>query len=192
MSAGWKGLLIAAPVIVVLAVAAAFKLAGVHDELASQRAGVAAQWAQVDAALEARADLIPDLADTVKRIAPHETEVFQNIAAARAALAGGRQPEEKMQANDRLSDALARLLVAAENYPKLRSNKDFQRLQDEIGSSENRIAIERRKYNEILEHYNAQIQLFPDNVVASMSGFRRNDAYFRTDGANRGAPKMQF
>lgn len=185
-----KKILIVVPVFIVLAVAATFKLVGVHHDLASQRAAVAAQWVQVDAAMGQRADLIPRLLETVKAFAANETTVFRNIAEARASLAAGRTPQEKILANDRLSDALGRLLVAAENYPKLRSAESLLRQQDEIAASENRIAIERRKYNEILEHYNAQIQLFPDNIVASMSGFTRNDAYFRTDGANRGAPKV--
>jgi LemA protein len=187
-----KKVLIVIPVFIVLAVAAGGKFINVHNDLATQREAVTAQWAQVDVALQRRADLIPNLVETVKGFAKHETEVFKNIADARAALIGGRTPQEKIQANDQLSGALARLLVVAENYPQLRSNENFLRLQDEIAGTENRIAVERRKYNEILEHYNAQIQRFPDNVVASMSGFTRNDAYFQTDGANRAAPKVQF
>ena len=95
-------------------------------------------------------------------------------------------------ANDQLSGALSRLLVITENYPQLRSNENFLRLQDEIAGTENRIAVERRKYNETLEHYNAQIQRFPDNIVASMSGFTRNDAYFKTEPGAMQAPKVQF
>jgi LemA protein len=187
-----KKVLIVIPVFIVIGVAAAGKLIDVHNDLVTQREAVTAQWAHVDAALEQRADLIPNLVDTVKGFAKHETEAFQNLADARAALIGGRTPQEKIQANDRLSGSLSRLLVVTENYPRLRSNENFLRLQDEIAGTENRIAVERRKYNEILEHYNAQIQRFPDNVVASMSGFTRNDAYFQTDGANRAAPKVQF
>ena len=129
---------------------------------------------------------------TVKGIASHETEVFKDIADARAALIGGRTPQEKIQANDQLSSALSRLLVISENYPQLRSNENFLQLQDEIAGTENRIAIERRKYNEALQTYNANIEMFPDNVVASMSGFTRNDAYFKTEPGARTAPKVQF
>jgi len=130
--------------------------------------------------------------ETVKGFAKHETEVFKDIADARAALIGGRTPQEKIQANDQLSSALSRLLVISENYPQLRSNENFLRLQDEIAGTENRIAVERRKYNEVLQRYNTSIELFPNNIVASVAGFARNDAYFKTEPGARTAPKVQF
>ena len=161
-----------------------------------EQEAVAVQWARVDAVLEGRAGLIPSLVDTVKGFARHETEVFRNIATARAALVGARTPLEKIQANQQLDDALARLLVITENHPQLRSNKDFLRLEDEIAGTENRIAVERRKYNEALERYNTSIELFPNNVVAWLSRFARNDAYFKTEpgpgGAPAAAPKTRF
>jgi LemA protein len=187
-----KTALIVVLVIVVLLVAAGGKYVGVRNDLVAQREAVNAQWSQVDVALQRRADLIPNLVSTVKGFAQHETDVFKNIADARAALMGSRSPQEKIAANDQLSGALSRLLVISENYPQLRSNENFLRLQDELAGTENRIAVERRKYNEILEHYNAQIQQFPDNVVASLSGFERNDAYFKTEPGARTAPKVQF
>jgi len=187
-----KKVLIIAPVFVVLIVAGVFKFIAVRNALEAQRKAVAAQWMQVDQSLADRADLIPKLVTMLQGSAPQETPVIGKIADARAALAAGRTPQEKIQANDRLSVALGRLLLAAEAYPRLRSNRNFLEMQDEIADSENHIAIERRKYNEVLEHYNAQIQIFPDNIVASISGFRRNDAYFRTDGANGGVPKLPF
>ena len=164
----------------------------VRNDLVTQREAVNAQWSQVDVALQRRADLIPNLVETVKGFAQHETEVFKDIADARAALIGGRTPQEKIAANDQLSGALSRLLVISENYPQLRSNENFLRLQDELAGTENRIAVERRKYNETLEHYNAQIQRFPDNIVASLSGMARDDAYFKTEPGARTAPKVQF
>ena len=153
---------------------------------------VKARWADVQNQYQRRADLIPNLVATVKGFAAHETEVFKNIADARAALGGARTPQEKIQANDQLQSALSRLLVVVENYPQLKSNENFLRLQDELAGTENRILVERRKYNETLEHYNAQIQRFPDNIVASMSGFTRNDAYFKTEPGSRTPPKVQF
>jgi len=185
-----KTVLIVVLVSVAIAVGAASKFASVRNDLVSQREAVTAQWAQVDVALQRRADLIPNLVESVKGIAQHETQVFSDIANARTALMSGHSAQEKIQANDQLSGALGRLLVLSENYPQLRTNENFQQLQDELGGTENRIAVERRKYNEILEHYNAQIQRFPDNIVAGISGFARNDAYFKTE--TRQAPKVQF
>ena len=184
--------LIVVLVLVVAALGVGSKFISVRNELVVQRNSVEAAWPQVDVALQRRADLIPNLVETVKGFARHETEVFKNIADARAALISGRTPQEKIQANEQLSGALARLLVVVENYPLLRSNENFLRLQDEIAGTENRIAIERRKYNETLQRYNTSIELFPNNVVASMSGFARNDAYFKTEPGAKAAPKVQF
>ena len=179
-------------ILVVVAVAAGGKFVGVRNDLVNQREAINGQWAQVDVALQRRADLIPNLVEAVKGFAKHETEVFSNIAAARAALVGAKTPDEKIAANGQLSTALSRLLVITENYPQLRSNENFLHLQDELAGTENRISIERRKYNEILERYNASIQRFPANIVASLSGFTRNDAYFKTEPGARTAPKVQF
>lgn len=179
-------------ILVVAAVGFGGKFVSVRNDLVTQREAVNAQWSQVDVALQRRADLIPNLVETVKGFAKHKTEVFTAIANARAALIGAKTPQDKIAANDQLSGALSRLLVITENYPQLRSNENFLRLQDEIAGTENRIAVERRKYNETLEHYNAQIQRFPDNIVASLSGFTRNDAYFKTEPGARQAPKVQF
>jgi LemA protein len=187
-----KVALIALLILVVAGVGFGGKFVSVRNDLVTQREAVNAQWSQVDVALQRRADLIPNLVETVKGFAKHETEVFTAIANARAALIGGKTPQEKIAANDQLSSALSRLLVITENYPQLRSNENFLRLQDEIAGTENRIAVERRKYNEVLEHYNVEIQKFPANIVAGIAGFTRNDAYFKTEPGAREAPKVQF
>ncbi len=163
-----------------------------RNEMVRKREAVNAAWAQVDVVLQRRSDLIPNLVETVKGFASHEEKVFGDIAAARAAMAGAKTPQDKIAANGQLDSALSRLLVVVENYPLLKSNENFLRLQDELAGTENRIAIERRRYNETVQDYNTYISLFPNNIVASMSGFTRNDAYFKTDEGARQAPKVNF
>ncbi len=163
-----------------------------RNEMVRKRETVNAAWSQVDVVLQRRADLIPNLVETVKAFATHEEKVFGDIAAARAAMAGAKTPQEKIAANGQLDSALSRLLVVVENYPQLRSNENFLRLQDELAGTENRIAIERRRYNETVQDYNTYISLFPNNIVASLSGFTRNDAYFKTEEGARQAPKVNF
>jgi LemA protein len=185
------GLIIVA-VVLLLGMGACSKFVDVRNDLVTQREAVNAAWSTVDVALQRRSDLIPNLVSTVKGFAAHETEVFKNIADARAALGGARTPQDKIAANDQLSGALSRLLVIAENYPQLRSSENFQRLQDELAGTENRIAVERKKYNDTLQRYNTSIELFPNNIVAGIAGFTRNDAYFKTEPGARTSPKVQF
>jgi LemA protein len=163
-----------------------------RNEMVRKRETVNAVWSQVDVVLQRRADLIPNLVETVKGFAAHEEKVFGDIAAARAAMAGAKTPQEKIAANGQLDSALSRLLVVVENYPQLRSNENFLRLQDELAGTENRIAIERRRYNEAVQDYNTYISLFPNNIIASLSGFTRNDAYFKTDEGARQPPRVNF
>jgi LemA protein len=179
-------------IIVLLALWIGGTFVGHRNEMVRKRETVNAAWAQVDVVLQRRSDLIPNLVQTVKGFATHEEKVFGDIAAARAAMAGAKTPQEKIAANGQLDSALSRLLVVVENYPQLRSNENFLRLQDELAGTENRIAIERRRYNETVQDYNTYISLFPNNIVASLSGFTRNDAYFKTDEGARQAPKVNF
>jgi LemA protein len=160
--------------------------------MAIKREAVNATWAQVDVVLQRRADLIPNLVETVKGFAVHEEQVFGEIARARSALIGAKTPADKIAANGALDSALSRLLVITENYPQLKSNENFLRLQDELAGTENRIAVERRRYNETLQDYNTYMSLFPNSLVASIAGFTRNDAYFKTDEGARTAPKVNF
>jgi LemA protein len=163
-----------------------------RNQMAVKREAVNAAWSQVDVVLQRRADLIPNLVATVKGFAVHEEQVFSEIAQARSALIGARTPADKIAANGALDSALSRLLVITENYPQLKSNENFLRLQDELAGTENRIAVERRRYNEVVQEYNTFISLFPNSLVASMSGFTRNDAYFKADEGSRSAPKVNF
>ncbi len=183
-------------IILIIVVIVAFWVGGIfvshRNEMVRKRETVNAAWAQVDVVLQRRADLIPNLVQTVKGFATHEEKVFGDIAAARAAMIGAKTPQDKIAANGQLDSALGRLMVVVENYPQLRSNENFLRLQDELAGTENRIAIERRRYNETVQDYNTYISLFPNNIVASLSGFTRNDAYFKTDEGSRQAPKVDF
>jgi len=163
-----------------------------RNQMAIKKEAVNAAWAQVDVVLQRRADLIPNLVQTVKGYALQEQKVFGDIAAARAALIGAKTPSDKIAANGQLDSALGRLLVVVENYPQLKSNENFLRLQDELAGTENRIAVERRRYNDTVQDYNTYLALFPNSLVASMSGFARNDAYFKTDEGARQAPKVNF
>src|SRR5579872_3772450 len=187
-----KWLLGVLAVIVLLVLVVGGSLIGSRNELVTEKNAVDAAWAQVDVALQRRADLIPNLVATVKGFAKHEQEVIDSVTAARAALGGARTPQEKIAANTQLDSALGRLFVITENYPNLKSNENFLRLQDELAGTENRIAVERRKYNEAVQHYNTDIELFPKNIAASMFGFKREDAYFKADEGAKEAPKVKF
>jgi len=186
----------AAIVILVILLILAFVLGSAfvsrRNQMAIKREAVNAAWAQVDVVLQRRADLIPNLVETVKGFALQEQKVFGDIAAARAALIGAKTPTDKIAANGQLDSALSRLLVIVENYPQLKSNENFMRLQDELAGTENRIAVERRRYNEAIQDYNTYISLFPNSLVASFAGFTRNDAYFKSEEGARQAPKVNF
>jgi LemA protein len=186
-----KGLVVLI-VLVVIALILGSSFVSRRNQMAIKREAVNAAWAQVDVVLQRRADLIPNLVETVKGFAVQEQIVFGDIAKARSALLGAHSPAEKIAANGQLDSALGRLLVVVENYPQLKSNENFLRLQDELAGTENRIAVERRRYNEVVQDYNTYISLFPNSLVASLAGFARNDAYFKTDEGARQAPKVNF
>jgi len=179
-------------VLLILALILGSGFVGRRNQMAVKREAVNAAWSQVDVVLQRRADLIPNLVATVKGFAVHEEQVFSEIAQARSALIGARTPADKIAANGALDSALSRLLVITENYPQLKSNENFLRLQDELAGTENRIAVERRRYNDTVQDYNTFISLFPNSLVASMSGFTRNDAYFKADAGARTAPTVNF
>jgi LemA protein len=163
-----------------------------RNQMVTKNEAVKSAWAQVDVVLQRRADLIPNLVETVKGFAAQEQTVFHDIASARSALLGAQTPADKIAANGQLDGALGRLLLIVENYPQLKSNENFLRLQDELAGTENRIAVERKRYNDTLQDYNTFIGLFPNNIFAGWAGFQRNNAYFAATEASREAPKVQF
>jgi len=177
--------------IVGLAVATAALSGCSYNRFVGQEEAIKAQWAQVENQLQRRNDLIPNLVETVKGYAEHETQVFQAIADSRAKLAGAKTPAQTIEAANEQSSALARLLVVVENYPNLKANEQFNRLMDELSGTENRIATERMRYNERVQEYNTARRQFPANVTAKMFGFKEYP-FFKAPEAAKEVPKVQF
>jgi len=186
-----KGLIL---IIILALIALVFfgQYVGVRNTLVTKNEAVKSAWSQVDIVLQRRADLIPNLVETVKGYAKQEQTVFGDIAKARSALLSAGTPSDKIAANNQLDGAIGRLLLVVENYPQLKSNENFMRLQDELAGTENRIAVERKRYNDTLQDYNTYIQKFPNNIFAGWSGFKPNDAYFKAAEGSREAPKVNF
>ena len=186
-----KGLIVII-VLILIALAIFGQYVSVRNTLVTKNEAVKAAWSQVDIVLQRRADLIPNLDETVKGIAKQEQTVFGDIAKARSQLLSAGTPSEKIAANQQLDGALGRLLAIVENYPQLKSNENFLRLQDELAGTENRIAVERKRYNDALQDYNTYIQKFPANIFARWAGFKPNEAYFTATEGSRQVPKVDF
>jgi LemA protein len=187
-----KNVLILVAVLVVIGVIFGGQLMGSKNTFVVEKNDIEARWAQVETDMKRRADLIPNLVETVKGYAKQEQTVFGEVAQARSALLGAGSREQKMDANNQLSGAIGRLLMLTENYPQLKSNENFLRLQDEIAGTENRIALSRRDYNEAIKKYNTDIELFPKSIAASIFGYHRNDDYFKTNEQERKTPQVKF
>jgi LemA protein len=162
-----------------------------YNRFVSQEEAIKAQWAQVENQLQRRNDLIPNLVESVRGYASHEEAVFTEIAESRSRLAGAATPQETMQAANQQSSALARLLAISENYPQLRANEQFNRLMDELAGTENRIAVERQRYNERIQEYNTATKQFPANVTAKVFGFREYPFFDAPPEATQ-VPKVDF
>jgi LemA protein len=190
-----KALIVVVVIVAILALGGLLifgQYVSVKNTLVSKNEGVKAAWSQVDIVLQRRADLIPNLVETVKGYAKQEQTVFGDIAKARSALLSAGTPQQKIAANQQLDSALGRLLVVVENYPQLKSNENFLRLQDELAGTENRIAVERKRYNDTLRDYNTYVQQFPNSVFAGIAGFKPNEAYFEASPGSREVPKVNF
>ena len=187
-----KVLLVVVALVLIVALMCGSMYFGRRNQMAIKKEAVNAAWAQVDVVLQRRADLIPNLVETVKGFAAHEEIVYGDIAKARSALLNAKTPSDKIAANGQLDGALGRLLAVVENYPQLKSNENFLRLQDELAGTENRIAVERKRYNDSIQAYNTFIRQFPNSLFASWAGFKENDAYFKASEGSREAPKVQF
>ncbi|MBI1909590.1 MAG: LemA family protein [Deltaproteobacteria bacterium] len=163
-----------------------------YNELVTLNESVTGSWAQVENVLQRRNDLIPNLVETVKGYAAHEKEVFEKVAEARAKLGGAKTINEKVQASQEMDGALSRLLLIVERYPDLKANQNFLALQDELAGTENRIAVERQRYNGVVQAFNIEVQRFPGAIVARVMGFAKKEAYFKAAEGAKEAPKVQF
>jgi len=178
-------------IIVILVLIVGGWLRGTYNGLVQGDESVKAAWAQVENQLRRRLDLIPNLVETVKGYAAHERETLEAVTEARSRVAGANTIDEQMEANQGLSNALARLLVVVEQYPNLKADQSFLRLQDELAGTENRISTERRRYNEVVQAYNVRLRQFPTVLLAGMFGFEKASMFEAAEGAER-APEVRF
>ncbi len=162
-----------------------------YNRFVGDEEAIKAQWAQVENQLQRRNDLIPNLVETTKGYAGHETEVFKDIADSRAKLAGAKTPEDTIAAANQQTQALSRLLVVVENYPNLKANEQFNRLMDELAGTENRIAVERMRYNQLVQQYNTRRRQFPSNVTAKLFGFKEYP-FFQAPPEAKQVPRVSF
>jgi LemA protein len=190
-----KGLLVGLGVVGVIVVALLLvggSYVSAKNQMVAKDQTVKSEWSEVDVQLERRADLIPNLVETVKGFTKEENSVFAEIANARAGMLNAQTPQSKIAANGQLDGALGRLLLLTENYPQLRSSEQFMRLQDELAGTENRISVARRRYNQAIQDYNTFIGQFPNSIWAGMAGFHTNDAYFKASPAAQQVPNVKF
>src|SRR5271157_4232387 len=186
-----KTLIIVLAVIVFLAIAAYSFFAGNYNKFVKMDIAIKSSWAQVENQLQRRYDLIPNLVETVKGYAKQEKDVLVEVTNARAKVGGAVNVPDKISANNELSGALSRLLVVVEKYPDLKSNQNFMHLQDELAGTENRIAVERKRYNDAVKTFNIAIRSFPGNVFAGMFGFH-SAAFFEAPAQAKAAPQVKF
>lgn len=191
MSSGKKTLLIVLAVVLVLGIALFGFFQGTYNSLVRLDETVKSSWAQVENQLQRRYDLIPNLVETVKGYAKHEREVLTEVTNARSRVGQAGSVPDKIAANNELSGALSRLLVVVERYPDLKANQNFLRLQDELAGTENRISVERRRYNEAVKEFNVKSRSFPANIVAGMFGFKQA-AFFEAPAAAKATPQVKF
>jgi LemA protein len=162
-----------------------------YNRFTAQEEAIKAQWGQVENQLQRRNDLIPNLVETVKGYAAHEKEVFQAVADSRARMAGAESPQQRIEAANQQTSALARLLAVVENYPQLKADAQFTRLMDELAGTENRLAVERMRYNERIQEYNTLRRRFPSNVTAKMFGFEEYP-YYQAPPEAKQLPRVNF
>ena len=183
-----KGLLIFLGVVLI----AILWTVSAYNRLVTASESVPAAWSQVETVLQRRYDLIPNLVNTVKGYAKHEKELLTEVTKLRSQWGAAKSRSEKVAAANGMESALGRLMVVVERYPQLRANQNFLRLQDELAGTENRISVERMRYNATVRAYNVVVRRFPTNVLAGMFGFEKSDSYFESEEPAKQAPKVQF
>ncbi len=186
--AGW----IVVAVLVVVGLFVFGSYVSTRNQLVAKDQVVKSRWSEVDVQMQRRADLIPNLVQTVKGFTKEESTVFGDIANARAGLLNAQGVQAKIAANGQLDSAFGRLLALTENYPQLRSSDQFMRLQDELAGTENRIGVARKRYNDAIQDYNTFLLQFPNNIWAGMAGYKENDAYFNASPAAQQVPQVSF
>ena len=192
MSKGLLGVLGFVGILILGGLMAGCSYVSSKNQMVAKDQNVKSMWSEVDVQLERRADLIPNLVETVKGFTKEESTVFGDIANARAGMLNAQGPAAKIAANGQLDGALGRLLLLTENYPQLRSSEQFMRLQDELAGTENRIGVARKRYNDAIQDYNTFILQFPNSIWAGMAGFKENDAYFKASPAAQQVPGVKF
>jgi LemA protein len=191
MKSTWGCVLAAVGVIVLGAIIIAVSLVGIYNSLVTKSQGVDAQWSQVETQYQRRYDLIPNLVNSVKGMMTQEQTVFLAIANARTKYGAAQTVNEKAAAAGEVETALGRLLAVMENYPDLKSSQNVTQLMDELAGTENRISVERRRFNDLVREYNTQIKTFPTNMLAGMFGFSEKQ-YFQSVSGAETAPKVEF
>jgi len=187
-----KKLIIVLAVVVVIGIVVIAPVIGIYNGIVSKQETITAKWAQVENQLQRRNDLIPNLVNTVKGYAAHEKSVFEDITAARSQWAKAGTVDEKVKAAGVVDAALSRLLLVVENYPNLKADQAFMKLMDELAGTENRIAVERMRYNEAVRDYNITVRKFPGNIVAGMFGYKVATEYFKAEEKAKTVPEVKF
>lgn len=186
-----KGGLVVLAVIAVLVLAVGGWVVSNYNNLVTKKTEVQKSFAEVDNQLLRRNDIIPNLVETVKGVAAQEQIVFGQIADARAQMAGARSTEQKLAAGGAMDSAIGRLLVVIENYPQLRSQENFLRLQDELAGTENRLSVARTRYNDVVGEFNVMVKRFPTNLFAGMFGYKE-EPFYQVSAEQKQVPRVEF
>ena len=187
-----KGILIGLGIVVLVVILAIMGMVGVYYGIVSKHETITAKWAQVENQLQRRNDLIPNLVNTVKGYAAYEKNVLEDVTAARSQWAKASSVDEKVKAAGALDKALGRLIMVTENYPNLKADQSFLKLMDELSGTENRVSVERMRYNEAVRDYNVTVRMFPGNLVAGMLGYKVATEYFKAEQKAKAVPEVKF